>query len=164
MGRFSCRLLVLGAVLLFLTLTGQDGDLFAQNSKKDDPPSKSDKTEEKNPKKGPKIVRVGTYAGKLLKLEEDSFQMEVTVGKYKQTVDIVINDDVKVRMPFDLDFDDKGKPKRPKKDPNDKDSRLGGGRAREDLANGQEIVVTVGALAQQKLIATIVKVVKKVDK
>ncbi len=102
MGRLSCRLLILSAAFLFLTLTGQDGELFAQNGKKDDPPSKSDKTDEKTPKKGPKIVRVGTYAGKLLKLEEDSFQMEVTVGKYKQTVDIIINDDVKVRMPYDL--------------------------------------------------------------
>ncbi len=36
--------------------------------------------------------------------------------------------------------------------------------AREDLANGQEIVVSVGRLPNQKLIATVVKVIKKVDK
>jgi hypothetical protein len=162
MCRFISPLLAFGLALF--CFVGTSPMAFGQNTKKDDTPPKSDKTDDKGaPKK--KIVAVATYPGKLIKLEEDSFKMEVTIGKYKETIDIVIDDDVKVRMPVDVEFDDKGRPKRPKKDPNDKDSRLGGVKgAREDLANGQDIVVTVGQLPNRKLIATIIKVVKKVDK
>jgi hypothetical protein len=166
----TCRL-ISGMVLLLFLLAGQPARAFAQNVKKDDkdPPAKTDKAEEKEPKKAPKLVPAGVLVGRLIKLDEDGFKMEVTIQTYKQThkqtVDIQLNDDVKVRLPVDVEFDDKGRPKRMKKDPNDKDSRLGGVKgAREDLASNQEIQVTVGRLPNRNLVATVVKVLKKADK
>ncbi len=158
--------LVLPAGLL-VALLAQARPAIAQAPKKDEPPAKTDKTdktEDKDTKKGPKLVPVGTLVGRLIKLEEDSFKMEVTVGKYKQTYDIQLNDDVKVRMPMGVEFDERGKPKRMKKDPNDKDNKLGGVKgAREDLTNNQDIQVNVSRLPNRKLIATVVKVLKKAD-
>jgi hypothetical protein len=169
MSRTLINRLISGIALLLVV---QGNQAFAQNDKKDkqDPPAKtdkSDKSEEKDTKKGPKLTYVGTYVGKLVKLEEDGFKMEIDVPvsskkTVKQTVDILLNDDVKVRMPVDVEFDDKGRPKRMKKDPNDKDSKLGGIKgAREDLAHNQEIVVKVSRLPNRKLIATVVTVIKK---
>jgi hypothetical protein len=169
MSRILSYRLVSGLAVLLLL---QGSQAFAQNDKKDkqDPPAKtdkSDKSEDKDTKKVPKLTNVRTYVGKLTKLEEDGFKMEIDIPvtykkTVKQTVDILLNDDVKVRMPVDVEFDDKGRPKKVKKDPNDKDSRLGGVKgAREDLAHNQEIVVTVGQLPNHKLVATVVKVIKK---
>src|SRR5580698_7755142 len=117
------------AVLILL----QGSQAFGQNDKKDkqDPPAKtdkSDKSEDKDTKKAPKLTNVRTYVGKLTKLEEDGLKMEIDIPvtykkTVKQTVDILLNDDVKVRI-VDVEFDDKGRPKKVKKDPNDKDSRL----------------------------------------
>ena len=165
MSRTLIKRLVSGiAILLFV----QGSQAFAQTDKKDkqDPPAKTDKSEDKDTKKPPKLTYVGTYVGKLVKLEEDGFKMEIDIQQYKQTikqtVDILLNDDVKVRMPVDVEFDDKGRPKKMKKDPNDKDNKLGGIKgAREDLANNQQIMVTVSRLPNRKLIATVVKVIKK---
>lgn len=139
----------------------------AQAPKKDDPPAKSSKTartDENDAKRGPKLVRAGILRGRLIKLEEDSFKMEVGTGNYKQIVEIQINDDVKIRVPMGIEFDDKGRPKKPKKDPADKDNKLGGAKgARDDLANNQEIEVNISRLPNRKLIATVVKVLKKPD-
>ena len=83
----------------------------------------------------------------------------------KDTVEIQLNDTVKVRLPVDIEFDDKGRPKKAKKDPSDKDYKLGGIKgAREDLANNQELEVYVSRLPNRKLVATTIKVLKKVDK
>jgi hypothetical protein len=160
MSRISRVMVGLG---LFLALLAQARPVAAQAPKKDDPPAKSDKTDEKETKKAPKLVPVGVLVGRLIKLEEDSFKMEVTIGKYKQTYEIQLNDDVKVRI-LGLEFDDRGRPKKPKKDPADKDYRLGGIKgAREDLANNEEIRVNVSRLPNRKLIATVVTVLKKAD-
>ncbi len=165
MFRTCTRRLVSGMVLLLLWQGGLTSKAYGQNVKKDDP-AKADATEEKDTKKPPKLVYVGTFVGKLTKLEEDGFKMEYDVVQYKktykQTLDLLVNDDVKVRMPVDIEFDDKGRPKKMKKDPNDKDSRLGGIKgAREDLAHNQEIQVSVSRLPNRKLVATVVKVLKK---
>jgi hypothetical protein len=160
MSRISRVVVGLG---LFLALLAQARPVAAQAPKKDDPPAKKDKTDDRETKKAIKPVPAGTLIGKLIKLEEDSFKMEVTVGKYKQTIDIQLNDDVKVRV-LGLEFDDRGKPKRPKKDPADKDNRLRGIKgAREDLASNQEIQVNVSRLPNRKLIATVVWILKKAD-
>ncbi|CAN5551689.1 hypothetical protein BH10PLA2_BH10PLA2_17700 [soil metagenome] len=159
-GISGCRL-SLGLAALLLV---QVHPVAAQSNKKDDPPAKADKSEDKDAKKGPKLVRAGVLRGRLVKLEEDSFKLEVDLGKQKQTLEILINDDVKVRVPPTIEFDDKGKPKRPKKDPSDKDSKLGGKKgAREDLASNQDIEVSISRLPNRKLIATVVKVLKKPD-
>ncbi len=165
MFRICTSRFVSGMVLLLLLQASQPNHAYAQNVKKDDP-AKADASTEKETKKPPKLVYVGTYLGKLTKLEEDGFKMEVDIVQYKktykQTVDILVNDDVKVRMPVDLEFDDKGRPKRMKRDPNDKDSRLGGIKgACEDLAANQQIQVSVSRLPNHKLVATVVKVLKK---
>jgi hypothetical protein len=136
----------------------------AQTPKKDDPPAKARKDDEKDARKGQKLVRAGTLRGRLVKLEEDSFKLEVDLGKQKQTVDIQIYDDVKVRVPFGIEFDDKGRPKRARKDPADKDSKLGGMKgARDDLAANQEVEVSISRTPNRKLVATVVKVLKKPD-
>lgn len=165
------RRLVSSILLLLLWQAGFATRALAQSTKKDDkdPPAKTDKSEEKEPKKAPRLVPAGVLVGRLIKLEEDGFKLEVTTKAYKQTitqtVDIQVHDDVKVRLPVDLEFDDKGRPKRMKKDPNDKDSKLGGVKgAREDLANNQELEVYVSRLPNRKLVATTIKVRKKVDK
>jgi hypothetical protein len=159
-----CRVVV--GLGLFLALLAQARPVAAQAPKKDDPPAKkdkTDKTDDRETKKAVKLVPAGTLIGKLIKLEEDSFKMEVTVGKYKQIIDIQLNDDVKVRV-LGLELEEGGKPKGQKKDPADKDNRLRGIKgAREDLANNQEIQVNVSRLPNRKLIATVVWVLKKAD-
>src|SRR6266404_8610885 len=92
-GRF-----VLGMTLLLLLQAGFESEAFAQNAKKDDkdPPAKTDKAEEKDPKKAPKLVPAGVLVGRLVKLEEDGFKLEVSTKAYKQTikqtVDIQVHD------------------------------------------------------------------------
>jgi hypothetical protein len=172
----SSNRLVSVAVSLFLLLGGFCSTASAQNTKKDDkdPPARTD---DKEPKKAPKLVPAGVLVGRLVKLEEEGFKLEVTTKLYyksgnqtkeqshKDTIDIQVHDDVKVRLPVDIEFDDKGRPKRPKKDPSDKDSKLGGIKgAREDLANNQELEVHVSRLPNRKLVATTIKVLKKADK
>jgi len=171
--------LVSVAVLFLFMLGGFESRAWAQSGKKDDkdPPAKTDKSDPKEPKKSPKLVPAGVLVGRLVKLEEDGLKLEVTTKLYykagnrtneqtkKDTVDIQVQDDVKVRLPVDIEFDDRGRPKRPKKDPSDKDYKLGGIKgAREDLANNQELEVHVSRLPNRKLIATSIKVLKKVDK
>lgn len=175
----SSHRLILVAIFLLLLQGGFGSKAWAQNAKKDDqdPPAKADKTTDKEPKKSPKLVPAGVLVGRLVKLEEEGLKLEVTTKLYlksgnrtnekthKDTVDIQVHDDVKIRLPVDIEFDDKGRPKRPKKDPTDKDAKLGGVKgAREDLANNQELEVHVSRLPNRKLVATTIKVLKKVDK
>ena len=171
--------LVSSLIFLVLLSTGLESRAFAQNAKKDDkdPPTKADKADETATKKAPKLVPAGVLVGKLIKLDEDGLKLEVSTklflksGKrtteqtHKDTVDIQVRDDVKVRLPVDIEFDEKGRPKKMKKDPTDKDSRLGGIKgAREDLAKNQELEVYVSRLPNRKLVATTIKVLKKADK
>jgi hypothetical protein len=171
--------LVSSLLFVLLVQSGFATKACAQNTKKDDrdPPAKTDKTDDKDPKKSPKLVPAGTLVGKLIKLEEDGIKLEVSgkvfykSGKQtreqtlKETYEIQVHDDVKVRLPVDIEFDDKGRPKKMKKDPNDKDAKLGGVKgAREDLANNQELEVSVSRLPNRKLVATTIKVLKKADK
>jgi hypothetical protein len=87
--------------------------------------------------------------------------LEPLTGKdrEKRRLDVIIAVDAKVRMPATQEFDEKGKPKPFKKDPNDKDSKLGGVKgAIDDLREKQTAWVTLGKTSKKnsKYVATII--------
>jgi hypothetical protein len=125
---------------------------------------KAAKKEDKDKKK-PEIIkaaqtsRVGQYTGRVTGTDENAFTLEVGKDPTKRTFDLLVAEDAKIRLPAELQFDDKGKPKRLKKDPNDPDRNMPGVRGtKEDLHEGQNVLVTVGRLPNKKLVATVVLV------
>jgi hypothetical protein len=131
-----------------------------------DPQAGKDKS--KDTKEGVKkadTVAAGTAAGRISHLQDDVFTLEAG-GYPRQSVDLLIADDVKIRVPQRLEFDDKGKPKPFKPDPKDTDrSKYGGMKGtRSDLREGQTVRVILGKLPSKKLVATVIIVVAEPKK
>jgi len=118
---------------------------------------KDDKSE---PVKISQTVKVGRYPGKITGRDENSFTFEVGKDRNKQTLDVLIAIDAKIRLPAELEFDEKGKPKPFKRDPSDPDRNLPGVKGtKADLHDGQNVIVTIGRLPNKKLVATRIYVV-----
>jgi hypothetical protein len=155
----------LGSLLVLFLLMGT---ILAPSGLADDKGAKKE-TQKKDKKddgkkaegvKRSQTTRVGTLTGTLKDLTESSLTLERAVGQAKQSVkDILIATDVKVRLPAEPEFDSKGKPKPFKPDPSDPDRKLGGVKGtRDDLRDGQQVVLTLGKLPNKKLVATVVVV------
>jgi len=127
---------------------------------KDTKKSDKDKDEKSEPVKTSQTTKAGTVAGKITGRDENSFTLEVGKDRNKKTVDILIAQDAKIRLPAEQEFDEKGKPKPFKKDPSDPDRNLLGVRGtKADLHDGQNVIVTLGRLPNKKLVATRIYVV-----
>ncbi len=142
--------------------------LSADDTPKKDPPKKGAKDDDKNKDKKPEVIKrsqtspAGTATGKVTSLNDQSFILEAGFGRTKRAVEVWIAEDVKVRMPAEFEFDDRGKPKHFKPDPNDPDRRLGGVKGSiADVKDGQSAVVTLGRLPDKRLVATVIVVAEK---
>ena|SRR5258708_16486724 len=105
-------------------------------------------------------TRFGAVKGTIKEIDEDSLTVEYEVGKIKQRAEgVIIASDVKVRVPAEPEFDSKGKLKPFKPDPSDPDRKLGGVKgSKNDLRDGQQVVLTLGKLPNKKLVATVIVV------
>jgi hypothetical protein len=88
----------------------------------------------------------------------------VTSKDSHQDIELVLADDVKVRVPLKPEYDDKGKikPESLKRDPKDPDKNLPGVKGSEkDLKARQWVSVVLGATREKppKVLATVVIVV-----
>jgi hypothetical protein len=103
-------------------------------------------------------IGAGRVQGKIKAINDKSFTLVGPGGK--PSVDLLIAEDAKVRLPAEQQFDEKGKPKRSKPDYSDPDRRLGGMKgAIEDLREGQAVIVSLGRVINKKqLVATIILV------
>jgi hypothetical protein len=124
---------------------------------------KKDKKDDGKKSEGVKrsqTTRVGTFRGTIKEIDERSLSFEREVGQAKQKQEgILIATDVKVRLPAEPEFDSKGKLKPFKPDPSDPDRKLGGVKgSRDDLRDGQQVVLTLGKLPNKKLVATVIVV------
>jgi hypothetical protein len=127
----------------------------------DQQPAKKAEKEKKKPEavKSFQTTRVGQWTGKIAGTDESSFTFEVGTGPTKRTYDLTVAEDAKIRLPAQMDFDSKGKPKPLKKDPSDPDRNMPGVRGtKDDLHEGQNVIVTIGRLPNKKLVATVVLV------
>ena len=159
------RRIVLAALLIFglcfiqslSPVSGADDAKTKKSEKGDD-----DKDKKTPSVKSSQVRSITKVAGKITGVDDKSFNLEVKTGRTKQTLDVLIAADAKVRIPAELEFDDKGKPKKPKIDPDDTDRSLGGVKgSKDDLRDGQEVVIKVGKLGDSKqLVATAILVVK----
>ena len=135
-----------------------------------DPPAKDQqkKGEEKDKKSGVKksdTVPAGSVVGTIVDLDVGAFSLEAIVGVQKQRAELLIADDVKIRIPRQLEFDEKGKAKPFKPDPNDPDRGLGGVKGTfADLRKAQTARVTLGRLPNKKLVATVIAVIAEPKK
>ncbi len=114
------------------------------------------------------VRSVTKVPGKITMVDDKSLTLKIGSGKAERTVEFIIAEDVKVRVPAELEFDEKGRPKPPKRDPTDPDRRLGGVKgSKDDLREGQNVVAWVGRLSNKKkdnLVATIVVVLPEPKK
>jgi hypothetical protein len=152
--------------------------------------SKPEKKEEKKPEKRETYRYLGQLTGTLKDVSESarSITLEITGatptfipthywrgmirGTYQfnqqiQDIDILLADDVKVRMPIKYERDEKGKVKPIKPDPDDHDRHYGGVKGTEsDLARRQIVTVHLGMTTSdprnQRIVATVVIVLKDV--
>lgn len=154
--RIACRQIFLALCLsatVFILIPAASG----QKKDKDDK-SQDVKSSPVNTKKA-KLTSAGAVVGRITKMEDDMLTLEVTVGKAKSTMEIQIAEDAKFRVPQPLEFDDKGKPKKAKKDNSDPDRKYGGVKgARDDLRNGQQVEVTLARLPNKKYVATVLRI------
>ena len=102
--------------------------------------------------------------GKITKVDDTLLNLSNVLGRKAALDDIIIADDVKVRVPAEREFDSKGKPKPFKPDPNDPDRKYGGAKgSKNDLREGQRVVVKLGKY-KKKLVATIIVVLPEEKK
>jgi hypothetical protein len=106
-----------------------------------------------------------TLRGKIKQIDGKGMTLEVKVGRETKEVDgILIPEDIKVRVPYEPEFDEKGKPKKYKPDPSDKDRKLGGVKGSVgDLQEGASVALQLGKLKsdKKKLVALIAIVVQE---
>ena len=159
------RMIFFGSLLtlfLFIGAAAVPGGLADDKGAKKETQKKDKKDDGKKSEgvKRSQTTRAGTVKGTLKELTESSLTLEREVGQAKQTLTgILIATDVKVRLPAEPEFDSKGKLKPFKPDPNDPDRKLGGVKGtRDDLRDGQQVVLTLGKLPNKKLVATVVVV------
>jgi|GEM_PF-3537760 len=102
--------------------------------------------------------------GKITKVDDTILSLGNVAGRRATLDDIIIADDVKVRVPAEREFDSKGKPKPFKPDPNDPDRKYGGVKgSKNDLREGQRVLVKLGKY-KKKLVATIIVVLPEEKK
>lgn len=136
----------------------------AASGQKKDENTPDKKTAPVNSKKA-KLSAAVSVIGRITKMEDDTFTLEVGTGKAKTQMSIQIAEDAKFRVPQPLEFDDKGRPKKAKKDNTDIDRRLGGVKgARDDMRSGQQVEVTVGRLPNKQYVATVIKILPEAGK
>ena len=127
----------------------------SQKKSKDDDKSKDQKPE------SIKRSQTTVYAevnGKISKVDDTILCLNGVLGRRATLEDIIIAEDVKVRMPAEREFDSKGKPKPFKPDPNDPDRKYGGVKgSKNDLREGQRVLVKLGKY-KKNLVATIIVV------
>jgi hypothetical protein len=124
---------------------------------KDDPAAKEKSKEKKPGVKRADTTPAGRATGKIAHLDGGSFALEGGSGYAKRSVHLPMADDVKVRVLSRLEFDEKGKPKQPKPDPDDPDRKYGGVKGdRSDLHDGQAATVMLGKLPDKRLVATVI--------
>jgi hypothetical protein len=137
---------------------------LAPSARADDKNDKKDNQKKDSEKKTDSIKRSQTtkygtpLRGTIKGVDENSFTFVLQVGKAKKEQEIIIAEDVKVRTTPEPEFDSKGKPKAFKPDPSDPDRKLYPGlpnvkASKDDLRDGQQIVLTLGK-AHKKLVAT----------
>ena len=128
----------------------------------DQKPTKKEDSKTTKPEtvKTSQTTRVGRLTGKITAKDDNSFTLEVGKEPAKKTYEVLIAEDAKIRFPAELQFDDKGKPKPFRKDPSDPDRSMPGVRGtKENLRDGQNVIVTIGKLPNKKLVATVILVV-----
>jgi hypothetical protein len=142
-----------------------------KDTKKDD--KKKDKSKDKDTEKDLGALKTSqatktqrTLRGKIKLIDAKGLTLEVLAArdKWVPVEGILIPEDLKVRVPYEPEFDEKGKPKKFKPDPTDKDRRLGGVKGSVgDLHDGQSVVVQIGTLKsdKKKLVALVVVVVQE---
>lgn len=163
------HLFLFGALVALCLWTGRSllsiaraDDAKPKKESKDDAKDK-DKSSDKDKKpegvKRSQTTAVGQVTGKITKVDDTTMSMEVNnVRNRRKLDDILIASDVKVRLPAEREFDEKGKPKPSKPDPNDPDRKLGGVKgSHDDLREGQRVVVTLGKF-KKKLVANVIVV------
>jgi hypothetical protein len=82
-----------------------------------------------------------------------SMTLEIITGRTKGKLEVLIAEDATVRVPRELQFDEKGKPK-----PFKKDGLPGMPGSVDDLHERQVVDVTLGKLPNKKLVATFILV------
>lgn len=152
--------------------------------------SKPEKKDEKKPEKRETYRHVGTITGTLKDVSDSAHSITLEIrgatpnfipthywrgmvrGTYQlnpqtQDLDILLAEDVKVRIPIKYERDEKGKLKPYKPDPDDRDRNYGGMKGSEsDLARRQVVTVHLGMTTSdprnQRIVATVVIVVNDV--
>jgi len=168
------RAFLYGCLLALCFLAGQSlrNSARADEAKpKKDGQKKDAKDDDKSrDKKSESVKRVQTtfvrnVTGKLTRVDDATLTLEASGGLSKVKLeDVVIAEDVKVRMPAEPEFDSKGKLKPPRHDPNDSDRKLGGVKgSKDDLREGQHVVVKLGKY-NKKLVATVIVVLPEEKK
>jgi hypothetical protein len=136
---------------------GQAGD----DTPKKDALKKDTKAEEKDKDKKTESVKKAQVSGAekkrgiIDKLASDgkSMTLEIRVGRTTGKLEVLIAEDATVRVPRELQFDEKGKPK-----PFKKDGLPGMPGSMDDLHERQVVDVTLGKLPNKKLVATFIVV------
>ncbi|HEV3116698.1 MAG TPA: hypothetical protein VGY58_06570 [Gemmataceae bacterium] len=131
-----------------------------KNSKSDD----KSKDEKPDNVKRSQTTAYTEVTGKITKVDDTLLNLGNVLGRRMTLDDIIIADDVKVRVPAEREFDSKGKPKPFKPDPNDPDRKYGGVKgSKNDLREGQRVAVKLGKY-KKKLVATIIVVLPEEKK
>jgi len=139
-------------------LTAPAGSARADDQK----PAKQEDNKSTKPEtvKASQTTKVGRLTGKITARGDNSFTLEAGKEPAKKTYELLIAEDAKIRLPAELQFDEKGKPKPFHKDPSDPNRSMPGVRGtKEDLRDGQNVIVTIGRLPNKKLVATVILVV-----
>jgi hypothetical protein len=147
-------------LLSFVTADDAKKKDSTKNSKSDD----KSKDEKPDSVKRSQTTAYAEVTGKITKVDDTLLNLGNVLGRRATLDDIIIADDVKVRLPAEREFDSKGKPKPFKPDPNDPDRKYGGVKgSKNDLREGQRVAVKLGKY-KKKLVATIIVVLPEEKK
>jgi hypothetical protein len=132
----------------------------------------------KKPETKPRLVPAGTVTAQVVEVDGDTLRLRLPQagkpgyraprqegkdGKDDADLELPLVEDVKIRVPYKPELDDKGRPKPPpKKDPKDPDRNLPGVKgSTADLHKGVWVTVTLAQTRerQPKTMATLVIVV-----
>ncbi len=136
-----------------------------------------DKKETKKPETKPKpvLVPAGTINAQVVEVDGTTLRVRLPQagkpygarpqnkeGERQDDTEITLADDVRIRVPFKPELDDKGRPKAPpKKDPKDPDRNLPGVKgSTSDLTKGAHVTITLAQTRerQPKTLATLILV------
>lgn len=187
---WTTRLLLISLVGAFAVGPAIGQDKAAPQKKPADAKSEKGKSDEKKPERRETYRYLGQISGTLKDISEANRMITLEMrgatpsfipthywrGLIRGTfvpnqqiydLDIMLADDVKVRIPIKLERDEKGKVKPYKPDPDDRDRHLGGMKGSEaDLARRQIVTVHLGLTTSdprnQRIVAMAVIVVQDV--